>query len=142
MKGSLLMSPNASRILLVEDDSDQAQLFCLLLSMDGYEVIMTPDAESALVRLTEAPVALLLADWSLPGMKGDALIRAVKPLYPEIKTILFSNHMHVDEAATACGADGWFRKMDNSTHLRQLVANLLREGTGGQGSQATPRPAA
>jgi len=122
------MSLNTSRILLVEDDPDQTQLYILILSQDGYEVITAPDATSVLARLMESPVALLLADWNLPGMKGDALITTVKAQYPDVKTVLFSNHAHVDTAAAACGADGWFRKMDDAAHLRKLIADQLREG--------------
>jgi len=53
-------------------------------------------------------------------------VKQVKAQYPAVKTILFSNYMHVDQAAAACGADGWFRKVDNSAHLRQMIAKLLR----------------
>ncbi len=121
------MTPTASRILLVEDDPDQAMLFHLVLSADGIQVITIPDAESAFMYLADHFVELLLTDWNLPGMKGDALISAVKARYPDIKTILFSNHIHVDTAAAACGADAWFRKMESTASLRQLVARVLRE---------------
>ena len=120
------MSLNASGILVVEDDADQADLFSLILAKDGHTIFTTANAEAALARLAEdPPVALLLADWDLPGMKGDALIRAVKSQYPALKTVLFSNHVHVNEAAAACGADGWFRKMDEAGQLRRLIAGLL-----------------
>lgn len=113
---------------MVEDDPDQAGLFSLVLSNDGREIITASNAEAALARLVECPAALLLVDWDLPGMKGDALITAVKAQYPETRTILFSNHIHVDQAATACGADGWFRKMDNIDQLQAMIADLLHEG--------------
>ena len=119
------MSSNASQILLVEDDPDQAQLFTLILSADGYAVSTTPEAETALARLATSPVALVLADWNLPGMKGDALIAAVKAQYPGVPAVLYSNHIHVDQAAAACGADGWFRKIDDMARLRKLIADLL-----------------
>lgn len=57
-------------------------------------------------------------------MTVDALISAVKARrYPDIKTILFSNHTHVATVAAA-----WFRQMEKSTtSLRQLVARVLPE---------------
>jgi DNA-binding NtrC family response regulator len=122
------MMPKSSRILLVEDDPEQTRLFALILAKDQREVESVYDAESALARLAESPFALLLVDWDLPAMKGDTLIATVKTQYPETKTILVSNHAHVDEAAGACGADGWFYKMDSTARLRQLVADLLHEG--------------
>ena len=119
------MSPNRSRILLVEDDPDQAQLFSLILATDDREILLSPDAEAALAQLAESPVTLLLADWNLPGIKGDALIVAVKAQFPEVKTVLYSNHAHVNEAAAECGADAWFRKMDSAVHMRQVITGLL-----------------
>lgn len=126
--------PDSLRILFVEDDPEQSLLFTIILSNDGNEVITRPDAKSALEYLKESTVALLLTDWNLPGMMGDKLIATAKAQYPAIKTILYSNHAHVDEAATICGADGWFRKMDNSANLRQMIAKLLREGDESQES--------
>jgi len=122
------MSPHSSRILQVEDDPEQANLFALILAREDLEVVSVPDAEAALACLAGEPFALLLADLDLPNMKGDALIAAVKAQYPEMKTILFSNHAHVAEAAAACGADGWFHKMDNTASLRRMIAELLRKG--------------
>ncbi len=49
------MSSCLSRILLVEDDPEQAQLFTLILSAAGNEVITTPDAESAMSLLAKSP---------------------------------------------------------------------------------------
>ena len=118
-------STEVSRILLVDDDPDQVQLFKLILTTVGYEVLAVPDAALALARLADTPVALLLADWSLPGTKGDALIAIVKARYPAVKTVLFSNHAYVDEAASAVGADAWFRKMDDTLSLRELIGRLL-----------------
>ena len=124
-KGLLQMTSNAPRILMVEDDEDQAMLFTLMLSTYDFAVVATADAESALAHLAETPVDLVLADWNLPGIKGDALIVTVRAQYPAIKTILFSNHIHVETAAVACGADSWFRKMDDTARLRQLMNDLL-----------------
>ena len=122
------MSSNVFRILLVEDDPDQAELFRLILTSEGYEVVKAMDADAALARLADTPFDLLLVDWDLPGMKGDKLITAAKAQHPAIKAILSSNHAHVDKAAAACGADGWFHKMEVATHLRQMIARLLHEG--------------
>jgi len=122
------MASTPPRILMVEDDPDQAMLFAQVLSMVKYQVTSVPDAESALQQLAQSPFDLLLVDWDLPGMKGDTLITTVKAQYPTIPTILFSNHINVQEAAAACHADAWFRKSDDILRLRKMVADLLEKG--------------
>lgn len=119
-----MISTAVVHILLVEDDPDQASLFARVLSKVGYQVEVALNAESALVLLGETAFVLLLADWDLPGIKGDALVTTVKGQHPGVKAILFSNHPLVEEAATASGADAWFRKSDDIFRLRKMVTEL------------------
>ncbi|HEY3417817.1 MAG TPA: response regulator [Armatimonadota bacterium] len=112
-------------ILMVEDDPDQAKLFTQLLTLSGYQVDTMPDAGTALARIAETVPDLILVDWDLPEIKGDAFISETKRRYPDVRSILFSNHTHVDEAARACGADGWFRKSDDIFHLREIIKGLV-----------------
>lgn len=121
----------ADKILLVEDDYEQALLFSRVLAASGYAVIDTATAEEARVKLAAEPFDLLLADWDLGGgMNGDALISWAKTRYPGLKSILFSNHLEVDEIAKACGADAAFRKVDGIAPLRQLVSRLTSPDAG------------
>lgn len=113
------------RILLVEDDEEQADLFARVLRMAGYDVVVIPNAGDAQARLAHETFDLLLADWDLGGgMQGDALIGWTRAFLPAVKTILFSNHPQVDEVAHASGADAAFRKMDGIVKLRQLANTL------------------
>lgn len=118
---------DSARILLVEDDPEQAALFAQVLSMSGHDVTVAASAEEAQAQLAAAPFALLLADWDLPGMPGDELIRRMKPAHPALKTVLYSNHTHVEEAATAAHADAWFFKIQGIVELRRVVKRLLAE---------------
>lgn len=114
-----------TKVLLVEDDQEQALLFTRVLEMSGYTVVLVPDAVEAQVRLAAEPFTLLLADWNMAGkMQGDALIHWAKAHYPDIKSILYSNHPQVDEIAKSCGANNAFRKIEGIVKLRQLVMGL------------------
>ena len=118
-------------VLIVEDDYEQARLFARVLELRGYTVETVVDAAQAQARLTAEPFVLLLADRELArGMSGDALIVWAKSQVPAIKTILFSNHLQVEELASACGADAAYRKIDGIVRLRQLVADLAPTGVG------------
>ncbi len=113
------------RILLVEDDREQAALFVQVLMLAGYTVVTADTADDALAQLAAGPFAVLLADWDLPGMKGDALIATAKAQYPGLKAILYSNHAHVEEACAACGADACMRKTEGIMRLRELIKQML-----------------
>lgn len=116
----------AQRILLVEDDQDQASLFHDVLAMVGYDVVISYDAEAALTYLAERDFDLLLADWDLPGVKGNILVCQAKAAYPAMKTLLYSNHADVNIAANACRADAWIRKTEGILRLREVVNGLLQ----------------
>ncbi len=114
-----------ARILVLEDDPDQAMLFARVLELAGYETRSAPNVESAITLTREQAFDVALVDWDLPGIKGDAYILMAKVEYPTLKTVLFSNHANVEQAAKACGADAWMLKMSGITRLREIVADLL-----------------
>jgi DNA-binding NtrC family response regulator len=113
------------RIVLAEDDDDQAALFAQVLTMAGYDVAVAATGADALHQLAAVPARLLVTDWDMPGMKGDALIVAAKARYPALKTILYSNHAHVADGCAASGADGCIRKSEGIVRLRELVKSLI-----------------
>jgi two-component system phosphate regulon response regulator PhoB len=116
-----------ARILIVEDDPDQARLFSDVLQMSGYDVITVSDVEAALAATREGQPDLALIDWDLPGIKGDAYILMVKVEFPAVKTVLFSNHADVEQAANTVGADGWMLKIEGILRLQELVRALLQQ---------------
>jgi DNA-binding NtrC family response regulator len=114
-----------ARILLVEDDREQALLFTQVLEMSGYDVTAVVHAHDAQAQLSAHAYALLLTDWDLPGdLQGDALITWAKHHNAALRTVLFSNHSRVLEVADACGADAGFRKTDGILKLRALMTTL------------------
>ncbi|HEY3377421.1 MAG TPA: response regulator [Armatimonadota bacterium] len=114
-----------TRILLVEDDADQAQLYTMVLSLAGYQVTTAVDAERAAAQYAQAPVDLVLSDWNLPGMRGDQFLGTLVHAHLPVKTVLMSNHASVEHAAKCCGADAWFYKGSPLAQLKALIAGLL-----------------
>ena len=115
----------SQHILLVEDEVDLRELYGQLLMLSGYDTHIVSDAETALTTLHNCSVDLVLTDWYLPGMMGDALLLDVQKSYPTIKTILMSSHADVYEAAKRCHASGGIQKGDLN-RLRELIDAVLR----------------
>ena len=112
-----------ARVLLVEDDEEQASLFTQALTLSGYAVDTVSTITEAQARLTDEAFTLLLTDWELgDGMQGDALVCWTRRQCPDVKIILFSNHSRIEIATPDCQPHALFRKMDGIAELRRLVA--------------------
>jgi len=67
------------RILLVEDDQDIATLATMALSeLGNFEVIHYFSGADALAAVANDKPDLALLDFSMPGMKGDEIMAALK----------------------------------------------------------------
>lgn len=115
-----------TKLLLVEDDQEQAILFAHVLSQAGNEVSTSPTAEDAMTKLTQGVYDVVIIDWDLPGMKGDTMVTILRTEYPLLKTMLYSNHADVESVARHCGADSWFCKSDDIKRLRKRVTNITK----------------
>jgi DNA-binding response OmpR family regulator len=67
-----------SRILIVEDDADIAQLVKLYLEKADHSVEVIDSGDAALAQLNDAPPDLLILDVMLPGVDGLTICRAVR----------------------------------------------------------------
>ena len=67
-----------SRILVVEDDADAALVVSAYLSREGYEVTVANDGATGLQLARQAPPALIVLDWMLPGVGGPEFITALR----------------------------------------------------------------
>lgn len=73
------MTKTLQRILLVEDDQDIATLATMALSeLGGFDVIHYFSGADALAAIESDAPDLVLLDFSMPGMKGDEIIEALK----------------------------------------------------------------
>ncbi|MEO8714642.1 MAG: ATP-binding protein [Acetobacteraceae bacterium] len=79
-------------VLLVEDDDAQRRLAARGLRRHGWRVLTAASAEAALARIEAAPPDLLIADVTLPGMDGVALLQALRRRYPDLPGVLVSGY--------------------------------------------------
>lgn len=70
----------ARSILVVDDNADAAAALALLLQMEGHQVDVATDADSALVQLSTRPPQVGILDIGLPGTDGYELARQVRAL--------------------------------------------------------------
>jgi two-component system NtrC family sensor kinase len=68
----------ACQILIVEDSETQALKLRYLLEEEGWVVVRASTGESALEELNTHLPALIIADYHLPGIRGDELCRRIR----------------------------------------------------------------
>jgi len=71
-------SPQARKVLIVDDNADAAEMMAMLLSSCGHEVRTAVDAESALRVANEFVPDVMLLDIGLPGIDGHTVARILR----------------------------------------------------------------
>jgi DNA-binding NtrC family response regulator len=85
-----MASDRKTRILVVEDDNLFLWTLNCFLQKEGYEVFTAGNAESAIDVAQQHSFDIVISDFHLPGLNGRDLIRKVRAVQPEAKTILIS----------------------------------------------------
>jgi len=123
--GGTRAQPLSGRILLVDDNSEVANVTESMLGAMGLQVETDNQARHALARLAAAPTRfnLLLTDVVMPGMNGVDLARQVRTLLPRLPVILMSGY---NDAVPATGHEfRLLRKPIPYEDLYDVVRNCL-----------------
>lgn len=84
-----LAATRLSRILVVEDDSDVAEVAMAVLEGLGHLVDLAVNAKQALERLAANPYDLVFSDIVMPGgMSGIELAETIRSTYPALPVLL------------------------------------------------------
>ena len=68
----------SNRIVVVDDEPHIVRAISLKFMRAGFEVHGAPDGETGLDLLQRNPAALLITDYTMPGMNGAELVRQVR----------------------------------------------------------------
>lgn len=116
------------KILIVDDDTNIAELISLYLTKECYETKMVHDGESALKELQSFQPNLILLDLMLPGMDGYQVCREVRTK-SQVPIIMLSAKGEVFDKVLGLelGADDFIVKpFDTKELVARVKANLRR----------------
>jgi CheY-like chemotaxis protein len=126
-----------TRILIVDDSTDNLDLTRLLLETEGYEVWTAEDAPQAMSVLESHRPDLILMDVQLPGMDGLELTRRLRRerAWDGVPIVALTAYaMRGDEEkARSAGCDGYVTKPIDTRTFGQRVREYLRERRAMQG---------
>jgi len=119
-------------VLLVEDDESLLAAMSRVLRPDGLRVLTASSGDRA-IDVLEAEgqsIGVVVSDYSMPGMNGADLLRAVRLRWPDSARILATGNANLNDAARAVNEGQVTRlitKPWNPDHFREIVSAGLAE---------------
>ena len=114
------------RVLIVEDEAAFRELLSLRLARLGWAVEAAASAEQALARLEAGAPDLLLTDLRLPGMSGEALLKACKTRWSGLPVGVVSAYGSARDVAALMrlGAEDYLPKPFEDADLQLLLLRV------------------
>ena len=116
-----------NRVLVVDDEKNQREIYTLILEDDGYQVTAAQSGEQALRFARENPFDLVLTDYMMAGMDGLTLLSELLKIDPSIIVVMMTAHGSVESVKEALrgGAFDYLEKPIDRDQLLKVVQNAL-----------------
>jgi two-component system C4-dicarboxylate transport response regulator DctD len=79
---------HSPRVVTIDDDPHVCELVQAILAEEGYPTECYPDGPTALARIADGGVVLVLLDWMLPGMSGAEVLERILTGPAPIPTVI------------------------------------------------------
>lgn len=125
---------NREYVLLIDDDAEIRELAAEMLTEEGYKLILASDGFEALdiYRKIGSQIELVILDFFLPVLDGDAVFDELRAINPKINVVLSSGFAEQDKvsAMLAQGLGGFIPKPYTREKLLGQVRTALDSASG------------
>lgn len=117
----------SERLLVVDDQASMREFLEIMLSQEGYEVLVAASGEEAFKMYREERPDLVLTDVKMPGMSGLDLIKEIHALDQAVPVVAITAYSCADDAVLAVreGAYDYLSKPFQVEDLRIVIRNAL-----------------
>ena len=121
-QGGMVMS----KLLVVDDDTNQRMLYEQELTDDGYEVVLADSGREALKCLDAHKPDLVILDISMPGMDGIEALGKILAKDKTMPVILNTAYSTYKDNFMTWSADAYVVKSSDLTELKDKVKEVLQ----------------
>lgn len=116
-------------ILCVDDEAAGLSVRKTVLESQGYRVLTAENGRDALTLFSTEEIDLVILDYSMPEMDGQAVAERMKRLKAAVPIVMLSAYVNLPRETSAL-VDRCLTKGEPTPVLLELIANLLRERNG------------
>ena len=119
---------SGKRILVVDDEPFVCDAVKMMLAFDGHDVQTANSGPDALKLFEKGKFDLVITDFAMPVMKGDALAAAVKAIAPEQPIVMITAYAEMLQSSgnPLSGVDFVISKPFLLENLREAIVKVLR----------------
>ncbi|MFZ5441086.1 MAG: response regulator [Myxococcota bacterium] len=117
------------RILVVDDESDNAELFKALLTKEGYSVTVLLDPTKVVSTLKEGNFHLVILDMMMPKLSGSTVLEQIRELDDDIAVIVATGFPTVETAVASLklAASDYVKKPIDPIAFVETVKRVLEK---------------
>jgi CheY-like chemotaxis protein len=128
--GALLFTEQALRALVVDDSAVIRELIAVNLELEGFEVTMAGDGETALELARETQPDVITLDVMMPRMTGFEAVERLRadPETARVPVVMVTGRAQAADIARGeeTGADAYLTKPFEPAELIEVVTRLAR----------------
>jgi DNA-binding NtrC family response regulator len=116
-------------VLIVEDDDKMRDLLRKIISLEGYDVTLADNGNSALTLFEKNSYDIVLTDIKMPGLNGLELLKQIKRISSGTYVIIMTAFGTINSAVEAMkqGAYDYISKPFKLDEIRLLIQKILDE---------------
>jgi len=120
-----------NKILIIDDEEKLRTLLTRIISLEGFEVLQAGDCKTALKKLEQAEIDVVLSDVKLPDGNGVELSKTIKDKFPATEIILLTAYGNIPDGIQAMknGAFDYITKGDDNNKIIPLLYKAIEKVT-------------
>ncbi|MFN4146461.1 MAG: sigma-54-dependent transcriptional regulator, partial [Runella sp.] len=117
------------KVLIIDDEEKLRNLLTRIISLEGFEVLQAGDCKTALKKLEQSDIDVVLCDVKLPDGNGVELAKKIKDKFHNPEIILLTAYGNIPDGVQAIknGAFDYLTKGDDNNKIIPLLYRAIEK---------------